>query len=62
MLGRKRHVLTDTLGIGSSRWSTVHPPWAKPPVGSSDGPPGARIAPSKLTNAAATAFLASGLP
>jgi hypothetical protein len=37
--------------IASSQWFTARPPCANPPVGSSSGPPGACMTPSRVTNA-----------
>src|SRR5260370_31271270 len=38
----------------SSKWGAVQPPSVKPPVGSSCGPPGACMTPSRLVKVATT--------
>src|SRR5918996_5063400 len=48
--------------IRPSQKFTDQPPCSKPPVGSSSGPPGACITPSRLTNVFTTSFLMAAPP
>src|SRR6267378_3772958 len=41
----------------SSKYPTDHPPYLKPPLGSSSGPPGACITPSSVMNDKTMSFL-----
>src|SRR5215469_7751276 len=40
-----------------SECGLIHPPWAKPPLVSSSGPPGACMTPSRETNSSTFTFL-----
>src|SRR5262249_43670064 len=46
-----------TAPITSSTYGTCHPPYAKPPLVSSSGPPPACITPSRVTNSRTITFL-----
>src|SRR5690349_7513392 len=41
----------------SSEYGACHPPYAKPPLGSSSGPPPACMTPSRVTNSSTITFL-----
>src|SRR5215472_1859574 len=45
----------------SSSYGAAHPPYAKPPLVSSSGPPPACMTPSRVMNSSAITFLMSGL-
>src|SRR5215469_2773397 len=45
-----------------SECGTVHPPYAKPPLVSSSGPPGACMTPSRETNSSTLTFLMTQVP
>src|SRR5438552_12093900 len=48
-----------TFPIKSSKYPTDHPPYLKPPLSSSPGPPGACITPSSVMNDKTMSFLMS---
>src|SRR5260221_2226860 len=50
-----------TVPITSSEYGACHPPYAKPPLVSSCGPPGACMTPSRLMNSSAITFLMTKL-
>src|SRR5580765_1505851 len=49
--------LCMTAPITSSEYGACHPPYAKPPLVSSSGPPPAWMTPSRVTNSSAMTFL-----
>src|SRR5438876_9443497 len=51
-----------TFPIKSSKYPTDHPPYLKPPLSSSPGPPGACITPSSVMNDKTMSFLMSAPP
>src|SRR5260221_6521910 len=46
-----------TVPITSSEYGACHPPYAKPPLVSSSGPPPACMTPSRVTNSSTITFL-----
>src|SRR5689334_15499396 len=48
--------------LTASECGPVHPPYAKPPLVSSCGPPGACITPSRETNSSTMIFLMTQVP
>src|SRR6266508_5432225 len=50
-----------TVPITSSEYGACHPPYAKPPLVSSSGPPGACMTPSRVINSSTITFLMSEL-
>src|SRR5215469_6152420 len=49
-----------TVSITSSEYGACHPPYAKPPLVSSSGPPPACMTPSRVMNSSAITFLMTG--
>src|SRR5215469_9938937 len=50
-----------TVPVTSSAYGAVHPPYAKPPLVSSSGPPGACMTPSRETNSRTITFLMTSI-